>query len=268
MKTLYVTDLDGTLLKKDQTVSEYSKRIINDLISRGELITYATARSGETAGIVTAGLNIKAPSILYNGAFICDASGKIILSHTFTERDKEMISELIAAGIYSIVYAIRNGQEKFSFIPDKISRAGLEFNNTRKTCTRYNPVKTIRELYDGETFYITIIDDCDKLKPFYEKYKKNYNCVFSKDIYSGEYWLEIMHRHANKADAVFELKQMLGCRLVVFGDEKNDIDMFRIADECYAVENAVDELKAIATAVIPDNESDGVAKQLIKLIGN
>ena len=40
--------------------------------------------------------------------------------------------------------------------------------------------------------------------------------------------------------------------------------LFEIADEAYAVENAVDELKAIATGVIEGNNSDGVAKWLCK----
>ena len=43
----------------------------------------------------------------------------------------------------------------------------------------------------------------------------------------------------------------------------NDIPMFEISDECYAVENAVGELKAFATGVIESNEEDGVAKWLL-----
>ena len=43
---------------------------------------------------------------------------------------------------------------------------------------------------------------------------------------------------------------------------KNDIDMFELSDEAYAVENAVDELKEAATAVIGSNNDDGVAKWL------
>lgn len=50
--------------------------------------------------------------------------------------------------------------------------------------------------------------------------------------------------------------------VVAFGDGTNDIDMFQLADEAYAVENAVDELKAMATAVIESNNDDGVAKWL------
>ena len=51
-------------------------------------------------------------------------------------------------------------------------------------------------------------------------------------------------------------------KVVVFGDGKNDVDMFALADEAYAVENAVSELKGLATAVIDSNNNDGVAKWL------
>lgn len=40
---------------------------------------------------------------------------------------------------------------------------------------------------------------------------------------------------------------------------------FEIADEAYAVENAVSELKAVATGIIGSNENDGVAKYLQKI---
>ncbi len=51
--------------------------------------------------------------------------------------------------------------------------------------------------------------------------------------------------------------------MVSFGDAVNDIPMFRISDECYAVANAVEELKAMADGVIGDNDSDAVARWLL-----
>jgi hydroxymethylpyrimidine pyrophosphatase-like HAD family hydrolase len=61
---------------------------------------------------------------------------------------------------------------------------------------------------------------------------------------------------------------MLGCeRLVVFGDGKNDIDLFELADEGYAVENAHEDLKKYAAAVIASNDEDGVAKWLEGRLG-
>ena len=72
-----------------------------------------------------------------------------------------------------------------------------------------------------------------------------------------------MPKCASKAIAVKQLKEYLQAeKVIVFGDGKNDIDMFEAADEAYAVENAVDELKNIAAAVIDSNNRDGVAKWL------
>ena len=47
-----------------------------------------------------------------------------------------------------------------------------------------------------------------------------------------------------------------------FGDGKNDIDMFQIADKSYAVANAHNDLKQYATEVILSNDEDGVARWL------
>ena len=52
-------------------------------------------------------------------------------------------------------------------------------------------------------------------------------------------------------------------RVISFGDSMNDIPMFEISDESYAVKNALDELKKYATGIIESNEDDGVAKWLI-----
>ena len=68
---------------------------------------------------------------------------------------------------------------------------------------------------------------------------------------------------ASKSNAIRQLKSMLNCeKLIVFGDGRNDIDMFQIADESYAVENAHEDLKQYATDIIQCNDEDGVAKWL------
>lgn len=40
MTTLYVTDLDGTLMRTDKTLSRYTLETVNRLIDEGMLITY------------------------------------------------------------------------------------------------------------------------------------------------------------------------------------------------------------------------------------
>lgn len=264
MRTLYVSDLDGTLLRSDERTSDFTNAVVNELVEKGLLFSYATARSYHTAHKVTRGLYVGIPLIIYNGAFIMDnATGKILLSNYFQGEADGILSELLAGGVYPIVYAFIDGKEKFSFIESKCSERAKQFLATRKGDIRTRAVSRVEELFCGDIFYFTCIDEWQKLEPFYERYRGRHHCVYQKEFYSKDQWLEIMPREASKSRAVLKLKEYLCCdRVVAFGDGANDIDMFEIADESYAVGNAVDELKAVATGVIESNDSDGVAKFL------
>lgn len=264
MNSLYVSDLDGTLLRSDETLSKFTVDTINELTSNGMLFSYATARSLVTAKKVTKGLNTHFPLIVYNGAFIMDnITEEILLAHYFGDGIAEIFEELFDNDIYPIVYAYIDGVEKFSFIPEKCTAGMKQFLQSRNGDKRINIVHQPVELTKGDTFYITCIDTPEKLEPFYMKYREQYHAVYQRDIYSGEQWLEIMPKAASKSNAIKELKKLLKCeKLVTFGDGKNDIDMFEMSDEAYAVENADEELKVIATGIIQSNNNDGVAKWL------
>ena len=133
----------------------------------------------------------------------------------------------------------------------------------KKDDVRENPIEFEKALGIGDVFYFTCIGEYEKLEPLYLQFRETYHCIFQKDIYSGEQWLEIVPGGVSKASAVLQLKELLKADYVVaFGDGKNDIELFEIADESYAVKNAVEELKAIATGIIDSNDSDGVAKWL------
>jgi len=266
LKTLYVSDLDGTLIRSDERTSEYTNRTINRLVEEGVMFSYATARSFHTSHKVTAGLNARIPLITYNGCMVVDnVDGSFLLKNFFGEEIRDVMQDLFAHDVYPIAYGFVDGIEKFSFIPGKSSQAVLDFNATRKGDKRCRMVESEEELMAGELFYLTCIDAADKLLPLYEKYKERYHCVYQLDLYSGEPWLEILPKAASKANAIRQLRNKLGYeKLVVFGDGKNDVDMFELADEAYAVANAVPELKERATAVIGGNNEDGVAKWLEK----
>lgn len=265
-KKLYVSDLDGTLLQSNERTSDFTNGTINRLTEDGLIFSYATARSFHTSRKVTAGLDAKIPVIVYNGAFILDnVTHEILVSNFFDGAVNGVLDDFFAAGIFPIIYSFIDGMEKFSYVPELSSKPQMEFIATRKGDVRDNPVQSREDLKKGNLFYITCIDSEEKLAPFFEKYRDSYHCVFQKDIYSGEQWLEIMPQAASKSNAARQLKEFLHCDYVVaFGDGKNDIDLFEIADESYAVENAVPELKAAATGVIASNNEDGVAKWLLK----
>lgn len=264
-KTLYVSDLDGTLLRGNQRTSEYTNRVINSLAAQGIIFSYATARSIFTSSIVTKGLDAKIPVITYNGVFIIDNQTHETIESCFLDGYVyTLLKELFAADIYPTVYAIIDGKERFSNYPAKSSKGTLDFIASRND-ERKRIVDSEMELIEGKIFYITCIESPERIRPFFDKYKEKYHCVYQTDIYSGEQWLEIMPKNATKASAIERLKNITQCDyVVVFGDGINDLEMFRIADECYATANAVTELKEIATGVIDSNDNDGVARWLEK----
>ena len=266
MKTLYVSDLDGTLLRNNERTSDFTNSVINDLTERGMIFSYATARSLITAKKATKGMVAKIPLIVYNGAFVIDnITEYILVANYFDPSVYEVIDDLLENKVYPIVYAYINGKEKFSFVPELCTEGMLKFLNSRKGDVRTNVVNSVADLKSGNLFYITCIDEPYKLKPLYEKYKNEFHCVYQTDIYTNEQWLEILPSKVSKANAVRQLKSLLQCeKIVAFGDGKNDIDMFELADESYAVENAHEDLKKYATGIILSNEEDGVAQWLAK----
>lgn len=268
MKTLYVSDLDGTLLRNDQKTSEYTNQIINKLVRKGVLFSYASARSFLTAKKVTAGISAQIPMIAYNGAMVVDCTdGTVILNNFFDDGIYGLLDDLINCGVYPIVYSVNHNKEKMTFVMEKATSGMCQFLDSRKNDERRNPVSSEKALYSDGIFYVTCIDTEEKLEPLYKKYQDKYHCVYHIDIYTKTPWLEIMPRNASKANAIKQLKDHYDCdKVVVFGDGKNDIDMFIVADEAYAVENAVPELKEIATGIIGSNENDGVAKYLEKVL--
>ncbi len=264
MKTLYVSDLDGTLLRSDERTSDFTNQTINALVAQGMLFSYATARSLITAKKVTKGLEAKIPLIIYNGAFVIDnETSEVLLANYFDTSVSDLLDRLFDEKIYPIVYAVIDGKEKFSFVPNLCTTGMTAFLDTRKGDIRTNPVSGLDELRKGRIFYITCIDAPEKLEPLFKTYKDRFHCVYQRDIYTGDQWLEIMPASASKANAVTQLKQLLNCdKVIAFGDGRNDIDLFEAADEGYAVSNAHEDLKAIASGIILSNNEDGVAHWL------
>ena len=267
MRTLYVTDLDGTLLNRNERINQYSLDIINDLVEKGMLFTYATARSLVSASVVAQGLATNIPIIAYNGAFILNPATKEILASSYfkqeeTDRIKQVLKE---QHISPLVYSYIDGVEKVSHVTGCENEGIRRYLDKRKGDPRFRPLTDSKGLYDGDMFYFTCIGEREDLLPVYEIFSKDdrYTCTLQQEIYRPEYWCEILPKKATKANAIQTLKELWNCdRVVSFGDAINDIPMFRISDECYAVSNAVDALKELATGIIESNDEDGVAKWL------
>ena len=271
MKRLYVTDLDGTLLDRKSAVSLKSKTILNQFIRSGGYITYATARSYTSARIVTQGIDFSLPVVVYNGTFIYDIKNCSFLhSEYFSKENIEQLFSLCRMfSLTPLVYTFVDGVEKILWNKNGVLSDGfLYYLNRRREDKRMCAVNTLEQSFQGNIFYLTFIENQEDLQEVYACIQQLgcFNCVFQQEIYRTEYWCEIMPKSVNKASAIVRLKEFLQCdELVVFGDSLNDIPMFRTAQRSYAVGNANDNLKQIATEVIGYNDGDSVALKLAEL---
>ena len=263
-RILYVSDLDGTLMRNDETISAYTERTLNELIEEGLAFTYATARSVESARTITGGLRLKLPVVTRNGTVLADNStGRHLEKALFTEEEIRLLKELLPElPEYGFVSCFIGDEMIKTYIPGKHTPGMEKYLRKNEHDTRLRPAADPGSMFIGQPGYVTLIDDREKIAPIYERVRNypGWECLFQKDTYWDEYWLEICPQNCTKAKAVLKLKETFGFeKLVVFGDSVNDLSMFRSADESYAVANAIDELKEAATAVIGSNEEDAVA---------
>ena len=85
-KTLYVSDLDGTLLTPEQRLSPFTVRVLEYLAGAGGGLYLRHRPVGVFAAAVTQGLESPLPVILYNGAFVRRGpQGEVLLRQGFPQ---------------------------------------------------------------------------------------------------------------------------------------------------------------------------------------
>ncbi len=267
MKTLYVTDLDGTLLTSAEKISAYSRERLNRLIGEGMPFTFATARSASSAYRAVEGLDLRMPAILYNGGLIYNyATGETLRCVVFQDDQKAyVLSVLREYGIASIVFAATEGRERLVWDKNHETDGVRRYLWRRRGDGRLLPATTEEDLLGGYVFYFKCIGPREQLENAWNvlKYDRRFICIFHQETYQNDFWMEISPREATKANGVKFLRGYLGSeRVVCFGDTSNDSDMFDVCEEKYAVMNADLWLKEKATGVIGYCEEDGVTKWL------
>lgn len=269
MKTLFVTDLDGTLLTKDERVSDYSRNRLNRMIERGLLFTYATARSYESAKKAVAGLNLNVPVALYNGGLIFHPkTGEVLDAVLFSDADKYYVySVLRAHNVQPFVFGANqySRHERVSWIAGSETFGMKRYLLRRREDSRVVSAQNETELLSGPVFYFKCIGPQSTLESAWNDLKldSRFICIYHQETYQSDFWMEISPRESTKANGVKKIKSIMGCdRVVCFGDTSNDSDMFDVCDEKYAVMNADGWLKQKSTGVIGFCEEDGVAKWL------
>lgn len=260
---LYISDLDGTLLTNSAMISATCKDLINKAINNKINFTVATARTPATAVNILKGLNISMPIITMNGSTIYDMNtSRYIYYSTIDNNLLDPLQALIKEeNIDPFIYCMK-GNHLFVYHNKLTHPYQISFYKERNS-TSYKTFIESRLPDDSEVLYFTIMDYENKVNSLYERIKDieglsitKYRDTYNKDIIN----LEIYHSSSSKGSAIKYLKNHFNFdKVVTFGDNLNDISMFQVSDECYAVENATDELKKIATNIIGANTEDSVA---------
>jgi Cof subfamily protein (haloacid dehalogenase superfamily) len=267
-RALLVSDLDGTLLHPDATLSETTVRIINDYIADGGMFTYATARSFTSASRVTAPLDLHLPVITYGGAIVVDPrTREARQAQTLAAQAVDEVLDLTSSSnlVQPILFAIHEGRDRVCWLSDRTTPGVDAFLGKRKGDPRLLPLSTWSTIEKSAVFYISLISSHKPLHDLHDcltEVRARCHVVLAEDIYTpGEWWLALTSPTGTKAAALTALRSELGAdTLVCFGDNHNDLPMFAIADTALAVANAVPEVRRAASDVIGANTADGVAK--------
>lgn len=270
MNTLYLSDLDGTFLNSNAEISPVSAKIITELVGEGVLFTVATARTYATVMQMFKDIPLACPLVLMNGVTVYDPLKNEIISSKVipVALAERIVNEFRIRNIDPMLY-FQNGDTLDIYYSEISNDYQRQYVSQRTDCIGKRFIKTDKPVIidDKKLVYIVCLDYYEKLKDVYTAVEAlgDAHCMFYKDNYSDMYFLEIISKDVSKASGALEVKKLLGAdRMVAFGDNLNDIPLFEISDESYAVSNAHEKLKEIATGVIGSNDEDAVANFMLE----
>ena len=270
MNSLYVSDLDGTLLDKDARLSSRSRQVLARLLNLGLPFTVATARSIVSVRAILGDLPLRLPVIEFNGAFLSDyPSGRhLVINALPREVAAALHADILAAGQAPIISTFDGRRDRLYFGP--ILNPGMQWylDDRRKNHDpRLTSAPANAQVLTEQVVCITVIGRQDALQDLRVVLERRAGPHIETDcqpaLYSeGWHWLTAHDRRASKDQAIRCLQERCGmkdAKLVVFGDHANDLKMFQIADRGLAVANATADLKRVSHQVIGPNTDDSVA---------
>lgn len=272
MDTLYVSDLDGTLLDADASLSAPTRAILGALLDEGLCFTVATARSIHSIRSVLGDLPLRLPVIESNGAYVTDyASGRHLTVQAFPPAvARGLHAAILAQGHSPFVSAFDGAADRLGF--DRVANGGMEWyleDRRRAGDPRLDGPASGAAAVAHAVVSFTVIGERGPLEELAALLARDYggelelHCV--PHLYSRWHWLSLHPGRGGKGRGIRALQRARGLEgreVVVFGDHDNDLGMFQMADRAVAVANATDELKRISHAVIGANTEDAVARFL------
>lgn len=263
---LVATDLDGTLLRSDKTVSSFTRRVIRGLEARDIPVVPVTARQPYGLRPIAEHVGLTGPAICANGAVGIDiSSGQVWLSQSIAAADVRGIVERIRAVDDGVLFAT-------------IGPAGEWFRaeDAYAAASRFSDHQRTRREMDIVDVAGLAAEDCSKL--VMRKPGEDPAALLARvgglvgdcaATISGAPFVEVMAPGVTKANGLARLCERLGVdreRVWAFGDAPNDVDMLEWAGKGFAVAGAGPAVRAVADHIVGDNDDDGVARWLEGLL--
>ena len=254
---LICTDLDGTLLRDDSSISENNLNAIEYFKDNGGIFTFITGRMPYFVSDIYETINPNAPFGCINGGGIFDHRTKeYVWTHTMPDGVLDLV-EYVDERIDGLGIQV-NTFEKIYFSRENQAMAIFrEITGTPNIVAHYRDVsEPIGKIVFGdireETF--TMLDQLLKNHPKADKFDF---------VRSAKILYEILPKGTNKGCVLPRLAAHLGIdpkKTIAIGDYNNDVEMLRTAHVGVAVANAVEEAKQAADYITVSNEEDAIAR--------
>ncbi len=276
--TLFISDLDGTLLDSHGRLPVSVRTAIGALLEKGVQLTLASARSHFSIKSLFGDLPFSLPIIEFNGAFITDYhSGRhLTINAIESELCLAVYQQVLAFGLRPFVSTFDGALDCLYF--DELINVGMVWYEQRRRDANDPRLRRTTDLQgtlkESVVSLTVMAQEEDAIRKLQEELWSCYGNRLRTYCYENEYskgtwWLTIHDPRASKHVAMRTLRDEFvpRAKIVAFGDNENDIEMIRTADWGVAVGNAVPPLRAVADEIIGTNLEGSVTAYLMRLAG-
>ncbi|MBE6685119.1 MAG: HAD family phosphatase [Ruminococcaceae bacterium] len=259
---LICTDLDGTLLRSDRSISQENLDAIEYFKSEGGYFTFITGRMPYFSKMIYDAVGANAPVGCVNGGGIYDyEKGEYLWLATLSDSVIELV-EHVDKNVDGIGINL-NTPDKVYFCRDNAATAEY-----RKATGIPNLVADYKAVDEPLAKIVFCDDNKEHILRAIELLNDHPKADEFDFVRTERTLYEVVPKGVNKGAALPRLAAALGIdmsKVVAIGDYYNDVAMLRAAGLSVAVANAVDEVKAVADYVTVSNEEHAIARVIEEL---
>lgn len=253
---LVVSDVDGTLVRKDKTLHPETIKAAHELKAAGITLCLASSRPPRGMEMYLEPLGITTPHAGFNGGQIVAADNTTILDELAIPEDAARIAvdHMAAAGLDVWVFAGNGWYVKGANGPYVAHEAEVT-RNTFTVVDDFSPyLSTTNKIMSSSK-------DFDLVGRVEEELQGTLHGRASVNR-SSPYYCDVTHMDANKGHAALALAKIVGVspeEMACLGDMNVDVPMLKIAGLSIAMGNAADSVKAASMVVTGSNDETGWA---------